>query len=139
MQTLPYPPFYGGSTPNYAADISRASRNTQGQKSPLLDLPRAPYGDHVTALSGVGAADPAVLFYVVASWVGATLGGGLVGYIASGKRDGAMLGGAFTAGLAGVSDAFLLNSQGRRGTAAAAGIVGLSALSWSLYRFNKRR
>lgn len=142
MQTLPYPPFYGAATADSAGPgaVTPHSRNVQGQQPLRVDLPRAPAADRVTAFSGLGATqNGTTALFLGASWLGAALGGALVGYIASGKQQGALLGGAFTSGLAGVSDAVMLWSQRRRPVASVAGLVGLGALSWSLYRVNRRR
>ncbi len=71
--------------------------------------------------------------YAVSSFIGAVLGGALIGFMASGSKRGALIGSAFTAGLAGVSDAVVLGTQDQGKLAAFLGLVGLTGLGSAIY------
>lgn len=133
-QTAPY---YGGNTPYLG----------QRPLRPATDYPRGA-GHFVPAFIGdvpapgfLGATadDPSgnlsALAYSAASVAGAAIGGGLVGYVASKKGQGAITGAFFTTGVAAISDAVTLGTQSKTGMAAAVGVFGLGALAWSIYRF----
>jgi hypothetical protein len=92
-------------------------------------------------LRGVGevASEDAALStaaYAALSTVGAAAGGALLGFVSSGHRDGAQTGAAFSAGVSALADAVLFAREGQQGATAAMALLGLGALSWSLYRFH---
>lgn len=82
--------------------------------------------------SGMGSAT-----YAAASIMGGTIGGAIVGYIASGSPRGAATGGLFTAGLAALSDAVLFGQEGKTGYATTFILVGVGSLGGALYRFSQ--
>lgn len=116
-------PYYGGDTVTMNAGVRD-----------LQNFPRG--GGQFVQLGSLGATDLSPLLYSGASMLGASLGGGLVGYVASKNRRGAITGAALVAGIAGCSDALALGLQSRTGLAAILGIAGLGALSFAVYRFN---
>jgi hypothetical protein len=132
-----YPPFYG------AADPYR-----EGPGSPVIgrenlrdDMARGPQGFIMTR--GLGAAPLegglAPVAYTLASLVGAAVGGALIGYIASEKREGAVRGAVFASGLAAISDAMLFFTTQRPASGMALGALGVSGVGWAVYQVMGRR
>lgn len=133
-------PYYGGNTPVYGSpNLHPAAHYPRGggQFVPAF-LGDVPAPGHSLGAADVSTSLP-MIGYTAASLTGAALGGGLVGYIASHNGKGAVTGAAFTAGVAGISDAVTLGVQGNTGMAAAVGLAGLGALSWAIYRFRHSR
>lgn len=121
-------PNYGGPTPFYkSATPPRVS---------WTEFPKGA-GAHIQQMSGLGQAGP--VGYAVASWIGATLSGGLIGFVASAETRGAIRGASFASGLAGVSDAFLFLNQNRKMAAVLTGILGVGSMSWAIWDFSQRR
>jgi hypothetical protein len=75
--------------------------------------------------------------YAAASLMGGTIGGAVVGYIASGSPRGAVTGGLFTASLAALSDAVLFGKDGKTGYATTFILVGVGAMGAALLRFSR--
>ena len=73
--------------------------------------------------------------YVVASLLGATLGGGLVGYVGARNAEGALTGSLFCASMAALSDGLLLSREDNPAGAALLAIAGLGGLSYTFIRF----
>ncbi len=120
-------PYYGGSTPFYKAS-----------SPPRVSWSQFPAGagTHIQQLGGgVGQTGP--VGYAIASWIGATISGGLIGFISSGAPRGALRGASFASGLAGVSDAFLFLNQNRPGAAMLTGAFGVGSLSWAIWDFSR--
>jgi hypothetical protein len=133
-----YPPFYGAADPYREGPGSP----TIGRENLVGDYMRGKQG--AIATQGLGATAPlegtlAPLAYTLASLVGAAVGGALIGYIASEKRQGAVRGAVFASGLAAVSDAMLLFSTQRLASGMALGALGLGGVGWSVYQVMGRR
>lgn len=77
--------------------------------------------------------------YALSAVGGATVGGGLIGWVAAGDLRGAGVGAALTAGLASLSNAAVcIRRPERRALGVGLGIGGLLALAGSLYLAAKR-
>lgn len=77
--------------------------------------------------------------YALSAVGGATVGGGLIGWVAAGDLRGAGVGSLLTAGLASISNAAVcIRRTDRRALGIGLGIGGLLALAGSLYLAAKR-
>lgn len=134
-----YPPFYG------AADPYR-----EGPGSPVIgredlrgDMPRGNEDYIMTAPRGLGATplegSLGPVAYTMASLAGAAVGGALIGYIASEKREGAVRGAVFASGLAAVSDAMLFLTTQRLASGMALGALGLGGVGWAIFQVMGKR
>lgn len=75
--------------------------------------------------------------YVAASIVGATLGGALVGYVATQRKEGAVTGALFTGGMAALSDGLMLAREDMPSGAVVLALAGFGGLGWTFMRFQK--
>ncbi len=75
--------------------------------------------------------------YTAASLLGAAVGGGLVGYVASESQQGTVRGAVFASGLAGVSDAMLFFATKQATAGVLVGAAGLGAIGWSLWQIRR--
>jgi uncharacterized membrane protein len=79
------------------------------------------------------------LGFSVASMIGSSVGGAMVGYISSGDEDGAITGMFFTGGLAALMDSALFLME-KNGTAATLMMLfGVSSMGAAVYRFKSKR
>jgi hypothetical protein len=96
---------------------------------------------HLARLSAVGQATDggkvSTGAYATASLIGAAAGGAIIGYLSSADPEGAVTGGLFTTGLAGLSDAFLFAREGEGGAMLPMFAIGIGTLGWSLFRFSR--
>jgi hypothetical protein len=138
-----YPPFYGAGDP-YAEGPGSP---TQGRSNLRHDMPRGSQGSIATApdirVRGLGATPLegtlAPVAYTLASLAGAAVGGALIGYIASEKREGAVRGAVFASGLAAVSDAMLFFTTQRMASGMALGALGIGGVGWAIYQVMGKR
>lgn len=99
------------------------------------------YGRAFRPLGGLGlgqVAQPGGMStgaYAAASVIGASIGGGLTGYVACNHKDGAITGALFTSGLTSISSAVVYGRERNLVGASILGIAGLLALGWSFTRF----
>lgn len=75
--------------------------------------------------------------YAAGSLIGATLGGAVVGYVASASPQGATTGALFTAGLAALADATLFGKGKQPVPAMAMLLVGAGSMGTALYRMSR--
>ncbi len=125
--TANYPPYYGSSTPFTQPQANPAV-------APTIPRGRGDWAQTTYALGGLGQAGAGRdLLFTAVTIAGSTLGGGLVGYVAS-KRNlqSARRGAIFSGGLTGVANGFGSFRGGNAlvGSLAIAG--GLGALWWVL-------
>lgn len=101
------------------------------------------YGRAFRPLAGIGlgqAAQPGGMSagaYATASVLGASIGGGLTGYIAAHHKDGAITGALFTSGLTSISSAVVYGRERNLVGASVLGIAGLIALGFAFARFQR--
>jgi hypothetical protein len=136
-----YPPFYGAPDPYREGPGSP----TIGRENLVGDYMRGPKG--AIATQGLGASDAsaplegslAPIAYTLASLAGAAVGGALIGYIASEKREGAVRGAAFATGLSALSSAMLFISTQRLASGMTLGALGIGGVGWSVYQVMGKR
>ena len=125
--------------PNYGAAeawTEYASDPREGRAVPI-HLPR---GGGVQTIGQTPEANgPTTTGYMLASTLGAAIGGGLIGFISSGSYSGALNGATFAGALASFADARFFYKTGQSGTALTLLAVGAGSLSLSLWRFGRMR
>ena len=77
--------------------------------------------------------------YATASLIGANIGGGVLGYLASADGRGAAIGAAFAGGLAGLGNTVMLARERRKGAAVIMGVMGAASIAASIHLFAQRR
>lgn len=127
---MAYPPYYGASTPYQP----RAERPTE----PLTAFARGE-GRRVASFAGLGqlSATGALL----ASLAGASVGGAVIGLVATGKpyKEGAMRGAAVSGGFVFVGEAISRAQLGRWGAVALNAGLGAASIGWAVWRMRRRR
>lgn len=82
--------------------------------------------------------DGAAIGYTLASLIGAALGGGIIGFMSSGEREGAWTGAKFASGLTAFSDTWLFVREDNPGGALMTLVIGLGLLGAAFYDFSQR-
>lgn len=126
--------------PNYGAAqawTEYASDPREGRAIPI-HLPRGGAVQTIGQASDNGS-QPTTTGYMLASTLGAAIGGGLIGFISSGSYSGALNGATFAGALASFADARFFYKTGQSGTALTLLAVGAGSLSLSLWRFGRMR
>jgi hypothetical protein len=103
------------------------------------------YGAPPIPMAGVGRAmslgdaegGSNALGFSIASMIGSSIGGAMVGYIASGNEQGAISGLFFTGGLAALMDSGLFLMEKNTTAATLMMLFGVSAMGASVYRFKR--
>jgi hypothetical protein len=75
--------------------------------------------------------------YAAGSLIGATVGGAIVGYVASASPQGATTGALFTGGLAALSDSVLFGKSGESVLAMTMLLAGVGGMGLALYRMSR--
>ncbi len=102
------------------------------------------YGSPPIPMAGVGRAmslgdggEGNALGFSVASMIGSSIGGAMVGYIASGNEEGAISGMFFTGGLAALMDSALFLMEKNHTAATLMMLFGTASMGASIYRFRR--
>ena len=132
-----YPPFYGAADPYREGPGSP----TIGRENLVGDYMRGKQGAIATAGLGEAPLEGTLqpIAYTVASLVGAAVGGALIGYIASEKKEGAVRGAVFASGLSALSSAMLFISTQRLASGMTLGALGIGGVGWSVYQVMGKR
>lgn len=111
-------------------------------RSDLLTTPEGGVSAPLSGVSGPAGSrdlDLTTEGYATASMLGGFAGGAIVGYLASGDPQGAVIGGGFTGGMAAVGDAFLFAREKKAGAATVVAVLGLTGIGLALYSSATRR
>jgi hypothetical protein len=144
---MPAPtPYYGGGTPYRASTTSAIPLDYfprgRGNFVQVAGLGSVGLGalhgaglGKLRGLRGTDALAPAA--GTLGSLVGSGIAGGLTGYLASGKRAGAITGASFMAGVAMIAEAGGYFASDSKGSAAFVGLLGITGVGFAIHRFKR--
>lgn len=127
--------------PNYYSDYNQYIRRSQA--GPVVTEPARIIPKGVAPRMSLGQLEenPPKEFnlgYFVASSLGASIAGGLIGYLSSGgKKSGAYIGAALLGGVTGLSDMALFLKEDNKQIALLAGLLSVAALGGAFYGFTE--